>query len=80
MKDIAGYLAMATGIIAAIMVSTNMGRRVTGYGFAVFAFSSIVWVGFGFMKAEAPLIVQNAVLLVINLIGIYRWLIVKKPD
>jgi nicotinamide riboside transporter PnuC len=78
MKDFAGYLAMVSGIIAAVMVSANFGRKVTGYGFAVFAASSLVWVAFGVMKGELPLIVQNGVLFVINLLGIYRWLIMKE--
>ncbi|MBK8199859.1 MAG: hypothetical protein IPK75_16035 [Acidobacteria bacterium] len=77
MKDFAGYLAMVSGIIAAVMVSANFGRKVTGYGFAVFAASSLIWVAFGVMKGELPLIVQNGVLFVINLLGIYRWLIMK---
>ncbi|WP_291203074.1 hypothetical protein [Hyphomonas sp.] len=79
MKDILGYVAMSCGIIAAIMVSANVSRRVTGYGFAVLLLSSLIWIAFAFSGYDQPLIIQNSVLAVINLLGVYRWLILKAP-
>jgi len=79
MKEMLGYLAMVSGTIAAVMVSANIGRRVTGYGFVVFSVSSVIWVLYGLQDTETPLIIQNAVLTLINIIGIYRWLILKRP-
>lgn len=70
---------MATGIVAATMISLNIGRRATGYGFAVFAFSSVVWMVYGANGGEFPILIQNGVLLVINLLGVYRWLVIKAP-
>lgn len=70
---------MFSGIIAAVMVSANIGRRITGYGFAVFLVSSFAWIAYGFVGDDQPLIIQNAVLALINMLGIYRWLILKKP-
>lgn len=78
MKDLLGYLAMATGTLAAIMVSANISNRITGYGFVIFSFSSVTWVVYGLQDGETPLILQNAVLTVVNLVGIYRWLIIRK--
>lgn len=78
MKEALGYIAMATGTIAAIMVSANLRRRITGYGFVIFTVSSIVWIVYGLQETEWPLIIQNAVLTLINIAGIYRWLIVRK--
>lgn len=78
-NDILGYAAMGSGIIAAIMVSANVGRRVTGYGFAVFFLSSLVWIAYAFLGDDPPLIIQNGVLAAINLLGVYRWLILKAP-
>lgn len=80
MNDILGYAAMLTGIAAAIMVSANIGRRVTGYGFAVFLLSSMAWIGYGLVGDDMPLVIQNGVLGLINILGIYRWLILKSPD
>ena len=77
MKDILGYIAMAAGTLAAIMVSVNAGRRMTGYGFVIFTLSSITWIVYALQDGETPLILQNAVLTAINLGGIYRWLIAR---
>lgn len=78
MKESLGYFAMATGTLAAIMVSVNAGRRMTGYGFVIFTLSSVTWIIYALQDAETPLILQNAVLTAINLGGIYRWLIARK--
>lgn len=77
MKDLLGYVGMATGTLAAVMVSANIGRRVTGYGFVIFSLSSVIWVIYALQDGEIPLIIQNAILTAINLAGIYRWLIVR---
>ena len=77
MSEALEWFAMGTGTIAAIMVSANMGRRITGYGFVIFVASSLSWVTVGFQEQEMPLAWQNIVLTLINLIGIYRWLILK---
>ncbi len=79
MSDILGYLAMATGIVAAILVSANIGRRITGWAFVVFTVSSILWVAVGGLEGEPPLVIQNVVLTGVNVFGIYRWLIRKAP-
>lgn len=78
MKESLGYFAMATGTLAAIMVSVNAGRRMTGYGFVIFTLSSVTWIIYALQDSEMPLILQNAVLTAINLGGIYRWLIARK--
>ena len=77
MKELLGYVGMATGTVAAVMVSANIGRRVTGYGFVIFSLSSVIWVIYALQDGEIPLIIQNAVLTAINLAGIYRWLILR---
>lgn len=66
-----------TGIAAAIMVAINLGNRFTGWGFVVFTVSSVCWVALGIAEEMRSLVIQNAVLFVINLVGIYRWLFVK---
>lgn len=79
MSDTLGYIAMATGIVAAILVSANIGRRITGWAFVVFTVSSILWVAVGGLDGEPPLMIQNVVLTAVNIFGIYRWLIKKAP-
>lgn len=69
---------MASGIVAAIMVSANFSRRTTGYGFAVFLVSSLVWIAYGVLGADPPLVIQNGILVLINMLGVYRWLVLKE--
>lgn len=72
------YGAIA-GALAALIVSLDLGRRWTGIGFVIFVTSSIALIGWGFLKPDAKGIgTQNLVLFVINVIGVYRYLIRKK--
>lgn len=72
------YGAVA-GAIAALLVSLDLGRRWTGFAFVIFVSSSIALIGWGFIKPDARGIgTQNIILLMINLIGVYRYLIRKK--
>jgi hypothetical protein len=73
------YGAIA-GALAALIVSLDLGRRWTGVGFLIFVSSSIALIGWGFLKPDAKGIgTQNLVLFVINVIGVYRYLIRKCP-
>jgi hypothetical protein len=72
------YGAVA-GTLAALIVSLDLGRRITGFGFAIFVTSSIALVAWGFLGRDAKGIgTQNIALLAINLVGVYRYLIRKK--
>lgn len=78
--DVLQYYGAAAGAIAALIVSLDLGRRPTGWAFVIFVTSSIALIGWGFINDEGEGIgVQNVVLLAINLIGVYRYLIRKKP-
>jgi len=77
MVDIIQWAATATGIVAAIMVAGKFSARITGIGFLIFTVSSIGWIAFAAMKGEPPLAIQNSVLLLVNLFGVYRYMIVK---
>lgn len=74
------WVSMGLGIVAAVMVASKLSPAITGWGFVIFAASSVGWVAFGAMKGEAPLTIQNAVLLVINGVGVWRYLIMKEKD
>jgi len=73
------WLASSSGIIAALMVSLDSGRKVTGWGFVLFVASSIAWFAGAALSHDWALGTQNAVLFAINLFGVYRYLIRKKP-
>ena len=78
--DVLQYYGAAAGAVAALIVSLDLGRRPTGWAFVIFVTSSLALIGWGFMNDEGEGIgAQNIVLLAINLIGVYRYLIRKKP-
>lgn len=43
-------------------------------GFSVFVAASIAWIIDGWLESKPSLIIQNAVLLGVNIFGIWRWL------
>ena len=76
--DILKWFAAISGVIAAFMVSLDNGRRVTGWGFALFVASSLAWIAGALMSSDEPLVSQNLFLFGINVFGVYRYLIRKK--
>lgn len=79
LTDLLKWYASLSGIVAAFMVSLDSGRRVTGWGFAIFVSSSIAWIAGALLTDDWALTVQNAALFGINLFGVYRYLIRKRP-
>ncbi len=78
--DIFQWYGAAAGAIAALIVSLDLGRRPTGWAFVIFVTSSLALIAWGFLNDEGEGIgTQNIILFVINLIGVYRYLIRKKP-
>jgi hypothetical protein len=68
------------GAIAALIVALDLGRRPTGWAFVIFVTSSVALVTWGFVSEKAQGIgTQNVILFAINVIGVYRYLIRKKP-
>jgi hypothetical protein len=56
------------------MVAANWNARVTVAGFVIFIAASIAWMLDGYLENKASLIIQNAILLGINVLGVWRWL------
>jgi hypothetical protein len=61
-------------ILAAAIVAANWNARLTVSGFALFILASTAWMLDGWFEEKSSLVIQNAVLLVINIFGVYRWL------
>lgn len=74
MQQAANWIAPIATTLAAILVAANLGAKITGYGFIVFSVGSVAWMGVGYFLGQPNLLWQNAILLVINLIGVWRWL------
>lgn len=74
------YYGAAAGAVAALIVSLDLGRRPTGWAFVIFVTGSVALILWGFLQPDSEGIgVQNVILLAINLVGVYRYLIRKKP-
>lgn len=73
-ETLAAWVAPAATMIAAIMTAANLGARVTGSGFVIFTIGSVAWSLVGFATGQPNLLATNAVLTLINIIGIWRWL------
>ena len=67
-------VAACTTILAAAMVAANMNARITVAGFAIFIVASIAWMADGWFESKSSLVIQNAILLLINILGVWRWL------
>ncbi len=73
------YYGSIAGAVAALIVSLDLGRRMTGLAFVIFVTSSLALIAWGLLGEESAGIGwQNVVLFVINCIGVYRYLIRKK--
>lgn len=74
MADVIPWIATIATIIAAFLTASNLGPRITGYGFCVFLVGSVAWVAVGLLTNQPALIWTDAVLTVLNVFGIWRWL------
>ena len=78
--NILQWYGAGAGLIAALIVSLNLGIRPTGWAFVVFVTSSIALIAWGFLNDEGQGIGwQNIGLLAINVVGVYRYLFAAKP-
>ncbi|CAN5190858.1 PRC-barrel domain-containing protein [soil metagenome] len=74
MEQIASYVAPVATTIAALIVASNLGARITGFGFIIFTIGSVAWTILGYATDQPNLLWQNVGLTGLNLFGIWRWL------
>lgn len=74
MADHISWFATAATIMAALVTASNLGARITGYGFVIFLFGSLAWLATGLLSGQPALTWTNAILTLLNLWGIWRWL------
>jgi uncharacterized membrane protein len=78
LADILEWYATISGIVAAIMLAGDFGRRITGFGFILFCTMNIAWIAFARMDDTGGLMWQNIVLFGVNLLGVYQYLLSPK--
>jgi len=74
MNDIAAWVATGTTILAACLTASNLGSRITGYGFIIFTIGSMAWFATGLLSGQPALMWTNVVMTLLNAFGVYRWL------
>lgn len=74
--NILQYYGAGAATVAALVVALDLGKRWTGYAMVIFVTSSLALIGWGFLQPESEGIgLQNIVLLGINCVGVWRYLI-----
>ena len=74
METSLSWVATIATISAASIVASNLGARITGYGFIIFTVGSLAWLGLGLATGQPALVWTNIALTFLNLFGIWRWL------
>lgn len=69
------WFATLLGIVGGLMIGVNI-SYVSRYGFIPFLLSSIIWLFVGYKMKENSIIILNATFVLINVLGVYQWLIV----
>lgn len=72
------WIAAVGTMLAAGLIAADLGRRATGWGFVLFCAVSVIWVVSGLTSDAMPIAAMNAVLLLINLWGVWSYLLSPK--
>ena len=70
--DVIEWLGSALAISAALILALNI--EISGWGFIIYAVSNFAWIYAAISRGNRPLLWMNGVFLLINIIGISRWL------
>ena len=67
------WLGTLTGVLGALVLALNI--PVSGWGWVLFTISSISWTIAGLALRDASLAVLQGTFIVVDLLGVWRWLI-----
>ena len=77
--EILEWYATVSGVIAAIMLAGDFGRRVSGFAFILFCTMNVAWILHAQTQPEGGgLMWQNGILFAVNLLGVYQYLLSAK--
>jgi uncharacterized membrane protein YphA (DoxX/SURF4 family) len=76
LADLIEWYATISGVLAALMLASDLGRKITGFGFVLFCTMNIAWIVHARSQPEGEgLMWQNGILFAVNLLGVYRYLL-----
>lgn len=68
------WFGTIAGVAGALILALNI--PLSGWGWVLFTASSAAWTAAGLAMRDASLVVLQATFLVVDILGIWRWLIV----
>jgi hypothetical protein len=74
MAETISWIATIATIVAASITASNLGSRITGYGFGIFTIGALCWIAVGALSHQPALMWTNIVLTALDLFGVWRWL------
>jgi hypothetical protein len=77
MQDILRWIASIMTIGSGFVIAIRVRPVLMGWAFVGLTIGSLTWIIAGYLIPDYPLVAQNVAITLINLIGIYRWLIWK---
>ncbi|MGV2496258.1 hypothetical protein [Pelagerythrobacter aerophilus] len=72
------WIAAIGTMIAAGLIAADLGRKATGWGFVLFCAVAVTWIVSGLTSDALPIAAMNAILLLINLWGVWQYLLSPK--
>lgn len=72
------WIAAIGTMLAAGLIAADLGRKVTGWGFALFCAVSATWIVSGLTSDALPIAAMNAILFAINAWGVWQYLLSPK--
>lgn len=69
------WIAALGTMLAAALIAGDFSRKVTGWGFVLFCAVSVTWIVSGLSGNALPIVAMNAILLLINLWGVWQFLL-----
>jgi hypothetical protein len=68
------WFGTVTGVVGAVILALNI--PISGWGWVLFAVSAAAWTTAGLVMREYSLAILQGAFLLVDLLGIWRWLIV----
>jgi hypothetical protein len=72
------WIAALGTMLAAGLIAADLGRKATGWCFALFCAVSLTWIVSGLTGGAPPIAAMNAILLAINAWGVWQYLLSPK--
>ena len=67
------WIGTVTGVMGALLIALNVGA--VHWGFVFFLISSTIWCWAGYRQRDWSLASLQGAFVVINLVGLWRWLV-----